>query len=51
MFDIQSCIKGYNEMLYLIKKILEVFTKEYREEVRYYNFLEAQSDRIKLGCK
>lgn len=32
----------------LIKKILEVFTKDYRQETEYREFLEENINRIKL---
>lgn len=35
----------------LFKKILEVFTKEYKEETEYREFMENNIDKFKLGKK
>lgn len=32
----------------MFKKILEVFTKEYRKETEYYNFLQSRISDFKL---
>lgn len=34
----------------MIRKILEVFTKEYREYTKYIYFIQSMKDNIKLKC-
>jgi 20S proteasome alpha/beta subunit len=34
----------------ILSKILEVFTKEYREEAEYEEFMRSKVDCFRLGC-
>lgn len=40
-----------NMKMSFLQKIKEVFTREYRENTKYREFLKQNSDRLKLKCE